>query len=480
MRRWILCLAVLALALYPSMAYANAGTPLMWAGMLHLVFGNFFIGVGEGLLLALLFRRPKLACMGVMILANYFSAWVGMLFIEAVSQRLQADLDLYNTWQWIWRLVAVTYVFTLLLEWPFVALCFRKSERWFRKSVWASLIVQSASYLVLFGWYWSASGTTLYTEMAIVQPSQLSLPDGVTLYYIADSDGDVYAWSAGQPESKRISELGSCGQNDRLFAEESTKERGRWDLVARLQTADPKEADYKVLLRGLTATAATETIHRYRTDERAVATWGNLGDVPRLGAGAKSDWTFDTGFYSVEGLCGKNAKDGRRLRFSLETPFVQWSVRNAVQLPGDFVVFQLGNNQICILDPNTRRVALLAKGRGPVPMLLPKEQPTAAGGNFEAAANPKRFVHDRIAAVSRLTQAEKARLRSQLEKELPGDLDVATLSAIILLGDVGDIGAVRKLEELQRLSGGETPGKINTAILHAIDKIRARQQPSHQ
>jgi hypothetical protein len=40
------------LAVLPATpALANAGTPLMWAGMLHLFVSNAFIGVMEGLLL---------------------------------------------------------------------------------------------------------------------------------------------------------------------------------------------------------------------------------------------------------------------------------------------------------------------------------------------------------------------------------------------------------------------------------------------
>ena len=47
----------------------------------------------------------------------------------------------------------MTYLLTIVLEWPFVAFCFFRADRWFHKSVVASLIVQSASYVVIFGWY---------------------------------------------------------------------------------------------------------------------------------------------------------------------------------------------------------------------------------------------------------------------------------------------------------------------------------------
>ena len=43
----------------PLTARADAGTPLMWAGMLHLVFGNAIIGIFEGLILAWLFKLSK-------------------------------------------------------------------------------------------------------------------------------------------------------------------------------------------------------------------------------------------------------------------------------------------------------------------------------------------------------------------------------------------------------------------------------------
>ncbi len=52
-----------------------------------------------------------------------------------------------------------------------------------------------------------------------------------------------------------------------------------------------------------------------------------------------------------------------------ETPFGAWPVRNAVHLPSDKVLFQLGDDQICGFDPVNRRVALLWRGRGAVPVI---------------------------------------------------------------------------------------------------------------
>ena len=88
------------------------------------------------------------------------------------------------------------------------------------------------------------------------------------------------------------------------------------------------------------------------------------GDVPRFRAD-KSGWQFSFG-WMADGLHGENAMQGRWLDVSLETPFVHWYIGYPTQLPDGRVVFQLGTNQICVLDPGARKVALLAKGRWPV------------------------------------------------------------------------------------------------------------------
>ena len=65
-------------------------------------------------------------------------------------------------------------------------------------------------------------------------------------------------------------------------------------------------------------------------------------------------------------LVGDNAKKGRKVDVSLDTPFVRWDIDYPTQLPSGQVVFQLGRDQICVLDPNQRKVALFARGRWPV------------------------------------------------------------------------------------------------------------------
>ena len=354
MRFW---LPATVLALLPAVAYADAGTPLMWAGALHLLFGNAIIGVVEGLILAFLFQLKAGRCVAIMIAANYFSAWVGGVFlISTITASL--SLDLYNAWRWLWCMVAVSYCLTLLLEWPFVALCLRKSDGWFRKSIWGSLIVQSASYLVLFGWYWAASGTSLYTDLTVVQPSAISLPTDAMLYYLAENQREVFARDLGHDETRRICELTSFESSDRLFLCESGVAAGRWDLVVgpepRVLEPSPPYPSDRIVSAGLTCSIA----------EPLLAGLLPGGDVPRFPAD-KSGWQFYFGWMAGR-LHGVNTKNGQNVLVSLETPFARWPVYCPTQLPSGQVIFQLGGNQICILDPDERKVALLVKGRWPV------------------------------------------------------------------------------------------------------------------
>ncbi len=363
---WLVAFALFAL---PHEARADAGTPLMWAGMLHLVFGNALIGLGEGALLAWLFSTPKGKSIAVMVLANYVSAWAGGLFLGGAIVRA-LPMDLNNGWRWFWIMVAATYCMTLVLEWPFIAWCFRGTQGWFRQSVRASLVLQSASYVLLFGWYWMASGTSLYTMMSVVPPSQLALPESVLVYFIAPADGNVYCRRLAGGYGRKVHDLGSTDANDRLFIQPSATDPARWDLIARLETQDNYHPRLVTVLTDAHIEAVPAERHPLQSDPSTPPnTWMSFGDAPRPGDSPNSRWEFASGFWPIQGLRASNKATGELVRFSYETPFGAWTIRNAVQLPGDKALFQLGHDQICAFDPARRRITLLWHGRGPVAVI---------------------------------------------------------------------------------------------------------------
>ena len=353
---------------FPERALADAGTPLMWAGMIHLVVGNFVIGIGEGWLLAWLFSLPKGKTILVMIPANYASAWLGGLFLRGEIVRA-LPMDLNNGWRWFWVMVVVTYLMTLVLEWPFIAWCFRHDPNWLRRSIRASFVVQSASYVVLFGWYWMASGMSLYTRMEIVPPSALPLPESVLVYFISPTDGDVYLRRLTGDDQRKIYDLHSTGDDDRLFVRPSATDQHGWDLVARLEGTNYRHPDLVVIRTNLFVEAAPDWRSTHTTPSQYEGTWFNFGEAAKLGNATNSHWKFYAGFWPIEGFRASNEATGDKVRFSYETPFGAWTIRNAVQLPSDIALFQLGEDQICAFDPATRQVTLLWHGRGPVPVM---------------------------------------------------------------------------------------------------------------
>jgi hypothetical protein len=366
MRRggWISMLVLILLIGVPTAAVADAGTPLMWAGMLHLVFGNALIGIGEGLLLAILFRLGRWKCVLVMIAANYFSAWFGDLFLMGCAVKAP-DLDLYDAWRWVWSMVTVTFFLTCILEWPFVFFCLRKSEHRIRKSIWGNVLIQFVSYLLIFGWYWGASGKSLYTQMHIVKPLGFPVPTNAVVYFISNN-ADVCSLKLPGGNLQKILNLNNTNSENRLFLNRS--ESGKISIYARLQQPEGAGA-VQCIVSNLDVTA---TVPQYDQQEKLSEIRGNWAPqwgVARIGSATNSPWEFHTGFWAIEGLRGENHNTGQQVHLSLETPFIQWTIRNAYQLPGDCVVFQLGDKQICILDPDTRRVALIAKGYGPVVVL---------------------------------------------------------------------------------------------------------------
>ncbi len=224
MRHGKFALSAVSFLAVSSLAYANAGTPLTLEGMFHLVVGSAVIGLLEGLAIALVFNRPKLKAIALLVFANHVSAWVGGMFLrEALVSAVPMDLnDLRPTF---WTMVSMTYIITLVLEFPFVVLVFRHDTRWLRNSMLGTLAVQTASYVFLFWCYWQASGVSLLTETAAVEPEAISLRENVVVYFTSTEDGDVCELRlAEMVKVGRIYGLNSQGLDDRVMLRNSARD----------------------------------------------------------------------------------------------------------------------------------------------------------------------------------------------------------------------------------------------------------------
>ncbi len=300
-----------------------------------------------------------------MVLANLVSAWLGVLFVTGLEV---VDADVMTVRPLFLLLVVLAYAITQLVEFPFVAFLFRGEAQWLRRSWRASLMVQSASYLLLAGWFWLVSGTSLLTGPAIVPAAALPLPDGVTVYYIAEN-GYVYTLDRHMT-ARRIYDLNNARQSSSL-ALSASDSTGCSLLATRLEDNQILQTD---TVRDTFATRAVPvrnnggTQRVYGDDLATLRWWGRFGPAAKLGTAEQSRWEVSSGFWGA-GLTGR--QDGNRQTFeiTMETPLGFWRVRNVTHLPEDKVLFQLGELQVCLYDIPSNRLTLLAHGYSPVAVM---------------------------------------------------------------------------------------------------------------
>jgi hypothetical protein len=358
-------LVILILLVISTAAQANAGTSLTWATGAHLLIGNLFIGILEGTLLAKWYGIYKSKCIGIFILANYFSAWFGGFIILKISHKLPVDIN--NALSLFWLMVLVSYLFTLILEFPFAVFAFKGDADWLKKSIRGTFLIQTVSYIILFGWFGISSETSLFYKTKVVDPSVIQLPNNVQMYFISSNDGDIYTGSISNRKWQHLYNLNSSDFYDELMVRQSSENLNIWELVVQHPGIE-RTKTIDILIR---KQILLNEIPKKQNESNSYYTSSNssFGLVPTLGINGTSYWEFDTGYWGNKGLHGENSKTTDDVFLSIETPFIAWTVRNAVQLSNDTVLFQLGDNQICVYDPNTKQLALLAHGYGPIAVI---------------------------------------------------------------------------------------------------------------
>lgn len=357
-RRLILAI-VLVLGLSTT-AYANAGTPLMWASALHLVIGNLILGIIEGTLLVWWFRARSLRAFPSMIAANYFSAWLGgyLLFLGVAKV---PDINLSNFWFWFWLFWIAAFVITCGLEFPFVFAALWKRGQGLGRIALACLLVHAISYLLLTGWYRGASKLTMVTEFRLVPIQEMNPESRYTLFFITQDGKQVMESGLLGTSPRPVFSIPSGRQPNRLMAR--LNDEGRYDLYLIYHAGGPQPS-YEMIQKDFACLAPLDYRSSCDGEWDPKEAWEYYFYIPALGE--PSSWEFDLGFWPFEGIYATERATGEVRSWGLETPMVEWSVRNAVQLEGDRLVFQLGRDQICVLDPETRRIALIARGFGPL------------------------------------------------------------------------------------------------------------------
>lgn len=330
--------------------------------MLHLAIGNAIIGILEGLLLAWMFKCSKRKAILTLIVANYASAWAGGLFVVGYLAALP-DITIHTLQYWFLVFVIVAFIVTLLIELPFFWFALRPQNYSWRRALVATPVIHGISYVLLFGWYWMASGTSMITRLEVVPMDEMAISEPHLLYFISREGNQVLRMDIGDSSAPQpISELTAHHRNDRLFVR--PRDESGFDLFVYLDSEDGGAETESRILEDFSEQAPVEWRIAEGHSEKAEGSWFNFGPVPAIGP--QSNWAFRTGFWPTEGISGKNEKTGEEVHYALELPFAAWPVRNATQIAGDYVVTQLGDDQICLMHLESGRIALLARGKGPI------------------------------------------------------------------------------------------------------------------
>ena len=350
--RLFIAITAFAVVYSPASALADVGTPLVWGSAFHLLLGNAAIGCFEGWLLARYLKLPWPRPVWPLIVANYCSAWLGTLLLPFLFDCYATDI--YVVGRVIGALIFFSFLLTLVIEWPFVYRAIPKGRRRLQQSLRGSLVIQSVSYVILFGTYFALSGTSLLTKFDRVPTNQLSLPAGVQVFYISQGDGNVYSFTTPTAPDRKVFNLGSTNVWDRLGLRDSIESTNAWDLIAfRDRLEDGRVVVPHISSEDRISAVDASFLNRYYG-------WGIRPH--QIGEATNSAWRFGWAHWPDVGMWAQRRNE--RVRLALGTPFGGWSPLRVVHLPGDLAMLQLGTGQVCLVDMPRRKISLLRRGYG--------------------------------------------------------------------------------------------------------------------
>lgn len=221
--RWIFLFAFLTTML-PDIAYANMGPAILLEFEIHLVFLTWIIGLGEGLLLCTLFRAWRVPSWRnriffSMIAANITSAWLGMLFVKSrYTVQIMGDVTIENLIPAFWTMVYVTFVLTMIIEFPFFLAALYGRKWLIPKALVATIFLHCISYSLLFSFYTGEESINMVTELEVVPASTFEMKEDYDLYYISPDGKQVLRSDLVGNGKEVVLALGMQGVPDRLCA----------------------------------------------------------------------------------------------------------------------------------------------------------------------------------------------------------------------------------------------------------------------
>jgi hypothetical protein len=337
--------------------------------VLHWVCGSLLLGAFEGGLLAWRYRVSARRAVTAMLLSNLLSVLVGLVLLNGLlrplTRWLLGPLPLYGLRRALVALPLLGYGLGVLLEWPFVWGAFSRGQGSWRKAFRATVLVRTASWVGLVLLCLNAPDVGLIRN-ARVDPS-LSFARGTSawVYYLNDADQSLYRVRPDGTQRTRLEHAYGTDGVSHLVAEESGKP-GCFDLWVHRWGWDSLGE------RLLTAVAGRPGKVWWQT-KLSPNTPQAFGPPVDFRANPRKGWRVLADYQAGRGLIAWRDRPCRSLSFGLELPCLTWYSRCATVLPSGIVIYELGE-QIVALDLRSRRMGVVALGRGPAVVL---EQGTA-------------------------------------------------------------------------------------------------------
>ena len=162
-------IVLIVLSLIPNFVFANAGSPMMWFGILHLLWINAIIGIYESNIITSKFNIENIKWL--IIMANYISMFIGLYYIAPHFSEINGNVDFWGGKTRLGEYKLKGFIFgmlfsffaTLLIEFPFYLLAIKqKINGWklIKPFLMANLITNITMFLiyfliVLFGAKWN-------------------------------------------------------------------------------------------------------------------------------------------------------------------------------------------------------------------------------------------------------------------------------------------------------------------------------------
>ncbi len=156
-------ITTILLLLLPTLAFANAGSPMMWFGILHSLILNAFIGWTESVIIDK-FKIPNRTWL--IIIGNYVSMFIGLYYIAPHFSTITGNHDFwggqtsYGDYKLQGFIVGMVTSFfaTLIIELPFFYLAVKDKLQ--RRQIFIPFLVANTltNIIMTIIYFWIVNG----------------------------------------------------------------------------------------------------------------------------------------------------------------------------------------------------------------------------------------------------------------------------------------------------------------------------------